>query len=539
MIVAAARPVPGAEPLVEIIEALLVELRLAGASGRPSPDYLRRRRFVRALTEVAEEDLGLRFAANLPFLGTTAAMTELGRPLAGYTLRQPDYRPSAWLEDLWVRWRAAAQPADPHWAALDRAGRDTDNPAPEQRRTRGAERYHQVSSLLRGAIWCCVHDEAHDADDADDPATAAVRFVVELAATGQAHNRAAATAVSLLLDAAGRIESVDDLVDRFTDGPPPTNPEQWDRVGRHWPEADAGSSPSRAAQRAVAWLAGYGQERLDEARSARDFDAWRVAMVAVRCAIVCVIEGVRDPRRLPLGLRALISQFDEIYCDQFGAFRAAEARYLGRPEIEGEVVAIRSIAADRQGRVEDARLARFIQERALVPAELFTVDIPYPVGPAVPSPLPPQWHGPTWRTITASRADPRTLRIDPESAPYKPVQVSVEAAAEELSQGIQRVQLHYRSHDTASGHRVLAELVARYPWQDVVHGLSAELHHADGNVREAVEAAVAAAVLRPETAHHWLWLARLLHLQGHAQAAAAAAKIAQYANGFTEAMKQV
>jgi hypothetical protein len=294
MIVAAARPVAGAEPLVEIIDTLLVELRLAGASGRPSPDYLRRRRFVRMLADVAEEDLALRFTANLPFLGTTAA-TELGRPLAGYTLRLSDYRPSTWLEDLWVRWRATAQPADPHWEALDRAGRDTDDPTPEQRRTRGAERYHQVSSLLRGAIWCCVHDEL------DDPVTAAVRFVVELAATGQANNRAAATAVSLLLDAAAHIESVDDLADRFTDGPRPATTEQWDRVGRYWPRADAGSVPPRAAQQAVVWLVGYGQEKLDDARAAQDFDSWRVAMVAVRCAIVCVIEGLRDQRRLPLG----------------------------------------------------------------------------------------------------------------------------------------------------------------------------------------------------------------------------------------------
>ncbi|TDQ00566.1 hypothetical protein [Labedaea rhizosphaerae] len=532
MIVAAARPVTGAEPLVEIIDTLLIELRLAGASGRPSPDYLRRRRFIRMLTEVAEEDLGLRFTANLPFLGTTAAATELGRPLAGYTLRLPDYRPSTWLEDLWVRWRALAQPDDPHWEALDRSGRDIDDPAPEERRTRGAERYFQVSSLLRGAIWCGVNDEA------GDPVTAAVRFVVELAATGQASNRAAATAVSLLLDAAADIGSADDLLCRFTEGPRPTTVEQWHRVGLRWPQSDAGSTTSRAAQQAMAWLVGYGQEQLDDARAARDFDSWRVAMVAVRCAITCVIEGLRDPRRMPLGLRAIISQFDEIYCDQFGALGSAEARYLGRPEIEGQVVAIRTIAADRQGRLEEARLARFVQERALVPAELFTLDIPYPAGPAVASPLPPEWHGPTWRTITAGNAEPRTLRID-QSSPYRPARAPAQEAAEDLSRAVQQIQLRYQSQDTAAGHRILAELRARYPWHDMVHGLNAELHHADNNVHEAVQAAVAAAVLRPEVAHYWLWLARLLRRQGHDQAAATAAKIAQYANGFTEAMKRL
>lgn len=523
-LVDAAPSVSGAEPLVQILDTLLAEIRLAGSQGRPSVHYLRRRRLVALLARIAEQDLGLRFTAHLPFLSTMAAMTELGRPLAGYTLRHADYPPSVWLQDLWIRWQAAAQPADPHWQTLDHSGRDTDEPGPEQQRIRNDKRFHQVSSLLRGAAWHCTHDEP------DDAVPAAVRYVVELAASGQAHRRAAASAVFLLLSAAPQAESAGELVDLLTDAPRPATPEQWARVGLTWPRREHRPTLTRAAQAAVGWLLGYGRESLQRARRAPDYDSWNIAMVAVQCATICVIEGLPYARAdLPIGLRAVIGQFEEIHADLATLrFEVAAARRAGRPEIEGIVRWTRGIAGEYRGTLTDARLKRITEERSLMPEALLTLTPPAP-SPRAPTPLPAQWQRRSWRTITATHPEPGLLRIRPESSPYTPARVTDQEMRDELSTALHQIQRAHRSADPQASHRAVADLLAHYPWHHVAYGLSAELHHAAGNLPDAISAAIAGAVLRPEQTHHWSWLARLLHAQGHEHAAMTATKIAQLA----------
>lgn len=531
-LVGTAPSLSGIGPLVEIIDTLLTEVQLAGSYGRPSPVYLRRRRFLGMLAQVAEEDLGLRFITNLPFLSTVAAMTEEGRPLAGYTLQQSSYLPSVWILDLWVRWRAAGQPADPHWEALDPAG-STDHPSPEEQRRRNDERVHQVNSLLRGAAWYCAHHEP------DDAATPAVRYVVELAATGQAHVRAAAIAVALLLRAAAHAESASELVGQFTGGLRPVTSQQWARVGLTWPRAEQ-PTLSRAAQKAVSWLICYGQEKLEHARQAKDYGSWKIAMAAVKCAITCIIDGLPYANAdLPIGLRAIISQFNEIYCDfPVLRFNSAAARYAGRPEIEGIVKWTRGIAGEYRGRLDDARLKRFSRERALVPPELLALDIPS-LRPDAMTPLPVEWQHHSWRTITAACAEPSLLRIRPESRPYQPESVTTQEMKEDLSTPLQLILQKHESGDQTGSHQALADLLTRYPWHDVAYGLSIELHYAGRNVASAIEAAIAASVLRPEATHHWNWLALLLHAQGHERVAATATKIAQAAADFTTVMNRL
>ncbi|MEV6028977.1 hypothetical protein [Streptomyces sp. NPDC052036] len=479
-------PAPGAGPLLEIIDTLLAEALLAGRQAAtlnfhrmspPSTAYQRRRhRVLLALTMLAEQEIGLRFAADLPFV-VSGPSAQAGAPFAGYTTRWPQHPPSQWVSELFVRWQIS--------------GPDEDE---EDNRERAAgQRAALIDRLLRAALWHCV------AIDAEDAVPAAVRLIAELATTGQVVDTSAAGfAMALLLRAAEEdTSSAADLTRVFTGGVLPASPDQWVGKPLDWPEEPV-QTLSRPAQRAVNWLLTYVHERLDEVRAATDFDSWSAALAAVTCADVACLSGLRHAVvRLPLGLKTVCAQFEELHADFPALWASLEIAGMGQA-----VEYTRDLEEGFRQR-GDTTGSRFARERALLPASLRNA----PQVPAV-------WLRPSWRTVTAL-VDPRPMlrRVD-DPAAYKTTPGTDKELRAHLGQGPRTPDL-----------RTVHALLGRYPWLDFAHGLRAELLASQGDVESALAAMVPALVLAPEQAGGWNLLGSLLHRQGHTAAAGTALRI--------------
>ncbi|MGW1158684.1 hypothetical protein ACWD5Q_08715 [Streptomyces sp. NPDC002513] len=481
-------PTPGAGPLLEIIDTLLAEARLAGQQttaldfhrmAPPSIGYRRRRhRALLALTLLAEEGIGLRFAADLPFVVSGPA-AQAGAPFAGYTARWPQHTPSQWVSELFVRWQVAGPGED-----------EVDTPEQAEGR-----RVVLIDRLVRAALWHCV------ATDAPDAVPAAVRFIVELATTGQVVDvSAAGDAVALLLRAAGEeTASADALTRVFTGGVLPASPDQWVSGPLDWPEEPV-QTLSRPAQRAVNWLLTYAYARLDEVRAATDFDSWAAALAAVTCVGVVCLSGLRNAVvRLPLGLKTVRAQFEELHADFPALWTSLEIGGMG--------AAVRYTRELEEGfrRRGDTTGARFARERALLPEVLRNA-----------SQVPAVWLRPSWRTVTALVDPWPTHRRVDDPAAYRTTPVTDKELWAHLAQGPRTPDL-----------RTLDAILGRYPWLDFAHGLRAEKLAAEGDVDSALSALVPALVLAPEQAGGWNLLGRLLDRQGHAAAAGTALRICQ------------
>ncbi|MFI9650620.1 hypothetical protein ACIHAA_30675 [Streptomyces sp. NPDC052040] len=480
-------PAPGAGPLLEVIDILLQEALLAGRQTAamayrgpeaPSAEYRRRRnRILLALTLAAEEEIGLRFAADLPFVVSAPAVQE-GAPFAGYTAQWPQLTPSQWISELFVRWKSYGPGED---TAEDESQEDA-----EGRRAALTDR------LLRAALWHCV------ATDAQDAVPEAVRLIVELAATGQAMNASAAgDAVALLLRAAGEeTPSARDLTRVFTRDVP-ASPEQWVTGPLYWPTEPA-PALGRSAQRAANWMLAFVHARLDRVRAAHDFDTWVSALAEVTCAAVTCRGGLRQAVvRLPLGLKTVCAQFEELHADFPSLWVALEIRGMGAAldysrDVEKKFRAL----GDTTGR-------RFARERALLPESLRNTSEPSAV-----------WLRPSWRTATALVDPwPALRRVDDPSA-YQTTPITEKELWAHLGQGP-------RSPDLPA----LSEMLDRYPWLHFAHGLRAEALADEGDAGPALSALVPALVLAPEQPGGWALLARLLDRRRHTAATGAALRI--------------
>ncbi|MGV9247661.1 hypothetical protein [Streptomyces sp. NPDC003710] len=479
-------PAPGAGPLLEIIDTLLTEAMLAGQQAAamqfrrmspPSVAYQRRRnRVLLTLTVLAEEEIGLRFAADLPFVVSGPA-AHAGAPFAGYTTRWPQHTPSRWVSELFVRWQISGPGEE----------------GEEDREQAEGRRVALIDRLLRAALWHCVSTDAQDA------VPVAVRLIVELAATGQvADVSAAGDAAALLLRAAGEdTVSAGALARVFTGEALPASPEQWVSGPLHWPEEPV-HVLSRPAQRALNWLLTYLHTRLDQVRAAHDFDSWATALAGVTCADIACLSGLRHAvDRLPLGLRTVRAQFGELHADFPTLWTALELVGMA------EAVDYTRRLAEGFRRRGDTDGRRFARERALLPESLTNA-------PQVPQ----EWLRPSWRTVTAL-VDPWPMlrRVD-DPAAYRTTPISEKEVWAHLARGPRRPDL-----------RALNETLDRYPWLDFAHRLRAETYAAEGDVESALSALVPALVLAPEQAAGWHLLGRLLDRQGHTAAAGAALRI--------------
>ncbi|MGV9563372.1 hypothetical protein [Streptomyces sp. NPDC003480] len=479
-------PAPGAGPLLEIIDTLLAEALLAGRQAAalnyhrmtpPSTGYQRRRnRVLLAVTLLAEQGIGLRFGPDLPFIVSGPA-AQAGAPFAGYTARWPQLTPSQWVSELFLRWQTSGPGEDAEETPEQAAGR----------------RAALIDRLLRAALWHCV------ATDAQDAVPAAVRLVVELATTGQVVDvSAAGDAVALLLRAAGEDTlSAGALTRVFTGEALPASPDQWVRGPLDWPEEPV-PTLSRPAQRAVNWLLTYAHARLDEVRAATDFDSWSTALAAVTCAGSACLSGLRHAVvRLPLGLKTVCAQFEELHADFPTLWTALELGGMGQA-----VNYTRDLEEEFRRR-GDTTGSRFARERALLPESLRNA----PRVPAV-------WLRPSWRTVTALVDPWPTLRRVDDPAAYRTTPITDKELWAHLAQGPRAPDL-----------RALDEMLGRYPWLDFAHGLRAETLAAQAGVESALTALLPALVLAPEQAGGWDLLSRLLGRQGHTAAADTALRI--------------
>ncbi|MET8957382.1 hypothetical protein [Streptomyces sp. NPDC004533] len=479
-------PAPGAGPLLEIIDTLLAEALLAGrqaAAGNfhrmspPSTAYQRRRhRVLLVLTMQAEQGIGLRLAGDLPFV-VSGPSAQAGAPFAGYTTRWPEHLPSQWVSDLFLRWQISGTDKD-------------EEDDPEQVAGRRAA---LIDRLLRAALWHCV------ATDAEDAVPVAVRLIAELATSGQVVDvSAAGYAVALLLRAAGEdTSSAAALARSFTGGALPDSPDQWVRKPLDWPEEPV-RTLSRPAQRAVNWLLTCVHGRLDEVRAATDFDSWSTALAAVTCAEIACLRGLRHAVvRLPLGLKSVCAQFEELHADFPTLWVSLEIAGMGE--------AVRYTRDLEEGFRQrgDTTGSRFARERALLPHSLRNA----PQVPAV-------WLRPSWRTATAL-VDPWPMlrRVD-DPAAYKTTPGTDKELGAHIAQGPRTPDL-----------RTVDSLLGRYPWLDFAHGLRAETFASQGDIESALTALIPALVLAPEQAGGWNLLGSLLHRQGHTAVAGTALRI--------------
>ncbi|MEU4620233.1 hypothetical protein AB0G04_09675 [Actinoplanes sp. NPDC023801] len=476
--------VPGAASIAAVVDTLLAEVLLAGGlaaaggtrtSGLPAQTYRRRRhRITHLLTMVCEQDLGLRFAAGVPFLACIPAVRE-GVPMAGYAMSGAHYPPSQWVGDLFVRWIGAEE-----------------SPGDQDATAANADR------LLQGALWYVVHERP------DDAVPAAVRYLVDLAATGQVPDiEAAAIAIAYLIRAAARADTPDGLAALIAGGRIPTTVADWTRPWMTWTGLVPAASP--AGRRGVAALIDRAQAAATRTRTAGDADAWLAALAGATCAHRCLWQGAPlTVEKMPLGLQALHSQVEEMVADH-NAIMFAFA-LAGMPQVVAYSRSVaRELAAngDRDGR-------RFATERALIPPHLLT-------GTA----LPRHWQQPTWRTVTAALGHGRPgTRRPRDGAP-------VEVGPRELTDAATSALTRIRGAAAAEQRRISAELIDDYPWFDLAHRIDGEVRALSGDLPGAIDAVVAALVLTPEAADFWQLLAELLNLAGHPRAAGTAMRMAQ------------
>jgi hypothetical protein len=465
----------GYDELLDVANALGGEMLLASAGttgGGSGPGYLIRRIGASELViELLEEVIGLRFTDDLtlPFCAALPRFVHDGGCLSGYVADYPELGPSQWVHDTQTRWAALLRDKN-EWPGdgyiLTERGR-----------------------LVRCALWHC--------QTADGDATlAAVRFVAELTATGQAGNPwGAGEAIAALLQAGS--ESADSLVSAFYGDHTPRTAEDWIMPPLRY--QSAASPLSRSAQRAIGWLVQHGWSLVERVRSAPDFDSWFAALAAVDSTSTAIVRALSVAMPdMPISLRAVHSQFEELRADTPPTLLAA---MFGMTHAVNHM---RSLA--RKFRAQgDTTGARFARERLLLPPALLEDHA-----------LPTVWERPTWRTANAwfPDADPGMKHRDAST-------IWATARPE-----IERLM----SQEDPRCLDVTSRVVARLGWDDLAHRTHSYAALMADEIQEAIGSAVAAAALRPEDEANWKFLALVLQITDRAAAATAAQRVREAVN---------
>ncbi|MCP3798223.1 hypothetical protein NLX83_03030 [Allokutzneria sp. A3M-2-11 16] len=501
----ATRPVPGLEPVVDVLEALFEEVQLAGRlqelDGRPVrryPEYqLRREKVLLVLCSTLEEVAGLRFAGRLPFRGNTPDFVEGVRPLGGYTRSDGGTMPSEWVMDFFQHWTISRQFDDVHQEFLRRAG-ITVPEGSEQDFAKLSFLNNEASWLLKGALWHVAHGEH------EDHVRAAVEYVVDMAEAGQTVNQTATSWVLERLLAAGCLaEDARGFLAHFSERAL-TSRRDWTTfvdLEDEWAPVEL----HRRVQPTLSWLVRRVQATLEPVRQADSFDAWYSALTVAHEVLVPVrwaLERAFD--RLPLALRTIVTQYEEIRVD----FSLLISRAGWGSDWEMWLYNQQDLRDTYRAR-GDASGDRFAVERMLVPRELLDCSN----GTSQPGkPLPHAFRQPGWRTATACFGSmPALLRLSPDRR--KVERVTSEDIADAFVDTVRRAKV--ASH----GAGPVLEMLERYPWTDAVYHLLAEVHERDGDHEAALAARTAALVLLPEDGRGWRSLADSLERAGRTEAA--------------------
>jgi len=488
-----ADPVPGIEPLLEIVNALCVEALVMSAGyadGYPKTNHDYREPKLKTtcvLARMLREEVGLQFRmAHMPFcIFPPEPALAVGYPMAGYVEDYPHFPSDLWIVSLFVRWHVQDHMLH-RWEVTDEDVKHNSMMLEARR-------------LLRCALWHCLH-----ADDQDAVAVA-VRFVTELAGTGQVRDAmGAALAISVLLRTGPEVESPRDLALTFFGGSIPATAKDWATGPLGWSNME--SRPlSPSSQRAVDWLVQYVQSMVGQLREAPDFDAWFAALTMIQPVITSVKYGLQwaIPKRT-IGLRAVLAQFDELDAD-FGPLPMA-GDMAGMPGM----IAYSRMLADSFRKLGDMSGERFARERMLIPRKLLDSS----------NPLPLTWRRPTWRMATGwfhgSRLNGRGmgLGLSPDLLELPPDDSAMTEIRRLSANG-----------EVVRATELTNALLERFPWNEAAHWTRAELFMRLGQLDKAAHSMVACLVLQPGRDEYWRQLSALLRDQGNLQASVVAGRV--------------
>ena len=497
----AAGPAAGNETFVEIMNVLCGEILAASArdASIPGLSYYAefRSRITVLLANVLEDEIGLRFGETpMPFCGLARRVLDEGGPLGGYVAGHPDYLPHTWVTELFVRWLSHQQ-ARWKWG---NAGSSYNEVLANAMHLEGAR-------LIRAALWHCMGAEDRNA------VPVAVRFVAEVTSTGQARDSmGAALAISTLLRAGTAADDPESLVRLLFGGSFPETAEDWTTGPLSWSDPPPGPL-ARSSQQAVSWLLLHAQSMAERARRAEDFDSWAIALTTAEPVFLTIVHGLSwAMAEIPLGLRTVRTQFEELHADANCLLLAAHA---GMPS----AVAYSLELAERFRRLGDSTGQRFARERLLIPPGLLDTS----------KPLPPAWSGPTWRIATAwCRDSPAATRQPPGGARNDLTLDDVQTATvSALSQVDRLLTKRDTPRRVRRGVDIAKALVRGFPWSDRSLALRSLALQRAGHAPDAVRDAMGAIVLYPHKLSHWILLGEALLLSANPTAARVAYTVSQ------------